>query len=184
MHNRPESFGAAININRIGCERRAQRGVLAAITLACALVFTTRAPAQNMVMPAAEPVMESGAPMTQSGDVSFYSQDLGTILRLRYSTESYGQDNHGNFDIGSMQVATFDDNDAAAFLDGQVTLNEVDGVGFNIGVGFRAIDFPSYSMNTGRMDGISFWVDGQHTNEGAFYPQIGLSLESLGELWD
>ena len=60
--------------------------------------------------------------MAQSGNVSFFSQDLGTILRLRYNTESYGQDGQGNFDIGTMQVVTMDD--SAAFFDGQVTMND------------------------------------------------------------
>jgi hypothetical protein len=184
MHNRPVIFGAAINIHRTGCERLARYIALATTFVACAIMFTSVAVAQNTMMPAAEPTMDTGAPMTEFGNVSFYSQDLGTILRLRYNTESYGQDDQGNFDIGSFQVLTFDTIDAAAFLDGQVTLNETDGVGFNIGVGWRAIDFPPYSMNTGRMDGISLWVDGQHTSEGAFYPQLGLSFESLGEMWD
>ena len=101
---------------------------------------------------------------------------------MRYNTESYGQDGQGNFDIGSMQVITFEE--SAAFVDGQVTGNDMDGIGFNVGVGYRMINFPSYAMDTGRMDGISLWVDGTHTNSGNFFPQIGLSYESLGELWD
>lgn len=120
--------------------------------------------------------------MTQSGNVSFFSQDLGTILRLRFNTESYGQDGVGNFDIGTMQVVTM--NDTAAIFDGQVTLNDVDGVGFNLGFGYRWMNFPPYAMDTGRVDGVALWVDGTHTNAGNFFPQIGLSYESLGETWD
>ncbi len=152
--------------------------------LAIALELVSVAIAENMVMPPAEPTAVDSAapPMTQSGNVSFYSQDLGTILRLRYNTESYGQDGQGNFDIGSFQVITMED--SAAFLDGQVTLNDVNGVGFNVGVGYRIIDFPPYAMDTGRMEGVSLWADGTHTEAGNFFPQIGVSLESLGEMWD
>ena len=35
-------------------------------------------------------MMQSGG-----GDLSYFSQDLSTILRLRYSTQSYGQDGTG-----------------------------------------------------------------------------------------
>ena len=34
------------------------------------------------------------------------------------------------------------------------------------------------------MDGVSIWADGTHTDAGNFFPQIGLSYESLGEMWD
>ena len=94
--------------------------------------------------------------MTQSGDVSFFSQDLGTILRLAFRTESYGQDGTGNFDIGTFQVVTMDD--TSAFFDGQVTMNEADGVGFNVGLGYRWMNYPGYSGDLGRMDGISVWA--------------------------
>jgi hypothetical protein len=125
----------------------------------------------------APPMSESGG-----GDLNFFSQDLGTILRLRYNTQSYGQDGTGNFDIGTMQVVTMDD--TAAFFDGQVTMNESDGVGFNVGLGYRWMNFPPYAANSGRMDGISLWADGTHTDSGNFFPQVGVSYESLGELWD
>jgi hypothetical protein len=138
--------------------------------------------AQDMLMEA-PPGMDNGiAPMTQYGEGGYFSQDLGTILRLRYSTESYGQLGRGNFDIGTMPVWTFDD--SAAFVDGQVTLNELQGVGYNIGVGLRRLTNPGYSRGAGRVVGISFWTDGTSTDEGNFFPQIGLSLESLGDMWD
>jgi hypothetical protein len=134
------------------------------------------------------PAMESGAdasapPMMQSGggDVAYFSQNLDTLVRLRYSTESYGQDGTGNFDIGTMKLITFED--TAAFFDGQVTMNENDGVGFNIGVGYRWMEYPQIDPR-GRMGGISVWADGTHTDAGNFFPQVGVSYESLGELWD
>ena len=140
--------------------------------------------AQNMAMPDAVPngIDASAPPMAESGNVNFFSQDLGTVLRLRYNTESYGQDAQGNVDIGTMQVITMDDR--AALFDGQVTLNDQNGVGFNLGVGYRWMNFPSYAMDSGRLNGVAIWADGTHTEAGNFFPQIGLSYESLGELWD
>jgi hypothetical protein len=138
--------------------------------------------AQDVVMEA-PPGMDNGvAPMTHYGEGGYFSQDLGTILRLRYSTESYGQFGRGNFDIGSMPVWTFDD--SAAFFDGQVTLNELQGVGYNFGIGLRQLTNPGISRGAGRVAGISVWTDGTSTDEGNFFPQIGLSLESLGDMWD
>lgn len=140
--------------------------------------------AQNVAMESADAagIDPSAPPVCESGNVNFFSQDLGTMLRLRYNTESYGQDGQGNFDIGSMQVITMED--TAAILDGQVTMNEADGVGFNVGLGYRWMNFPFYSMSTGRVDGVAVWADGTHTAAGNFFPQIGVSYESLGESWD
>ena len=81
-----------------------------------------------------------------------------------------------------MQVVTMDD--TAALFDGQVTMNDVNGVGYNIGVGYRWMNFPPYAMDSGRVDGVALWADGTHTEAGNFFPQIGLSYESLGEMWD
>ncbi len=119
--------------------------------------------------------------MTQYGEGAYFSQDLGTMLRLSYRTESYGQPGRGNFDIGTMQMWEFDG--SAAFFDGQVTLNELQGVGYNLGVGYRWLQSSALN-NMGRMAGVSLWTDGTSTDEGNFFPQIGLSLESLGEMWD
>ena len=71
---------------------------------------------------AAEPC----APYTEMGGGEFFSQELGTLLRIRYNSQSYGQDGHGNVDFGTMRVANFED--AIAFFDGQVTLNDVQGL--------------------------------------------------------
>ena len=164
MHNRPERLCAAIGCNRT---RRGRYGLVVAKTflvVAISFALVGVAMAEMMSMPPAEmpAAGDPGAPpMSQSGDVSFFSQDLGTILRLRDSTESYGQDKQGNFDIGSMQVITMED--STAFLDGQVTANDNNGVGFNVGAGYRWIDTPGYAMNAARMEGVSLWADGtQH----------------------
>ena len=132
-----------------------------------------------------ESVVDPGAPpITDFGGGDFFSQDLGTTLRVRYNTESYGQhgDGHGNLDIGTMQMVTFED--SVVFFDGQVTLNDVHGVGFNVGVGYRWMDFQPYANAPGRMQGVSIWADGTRTEADNFFPQIGLSYESLGEMWD
>ena len=167
--------------------RYCHRGILGAlVALFVAFVFSLPGScrAQNVT---AEPVASAGydpstPPMSQSCDVNYFSQDLGTVLRLRYNTESYGQDGRGNFDLGTMQVISMDD--SAAIFDGQVTMNDIDGVGFNLGAGYRWMNFPPYSMDTGRVDGIALFADGTHTDAGNFFPQIGVTYESLGEAWD
>jgi hypothetical protein len=125
---------------------------------------------------------DGGAPVTNMGGGDFFSQELGTIFRLRYSTESYGQDEQGNFDIGTMQVTNFDD--ATAFFDGQVTVNEQQGVGFNLGLGYRFMSETPFAIEPERITGVSLWADGTDTKGGDFFPQVGVSLESLGEMWD
>jgi hypothetical protein len=153
---------------------------------ACAAVLMIAGAARSQeMMPGMDSVVDPGAPpMTDFGGGDFFSQDLGTTLRVRYNTESYGQhgDGHGNLDIGTMQVANFED--AVVFLDGQVTLNDVQGIGFNLGVGYRWMDLPPNASSMGRMQGVSIWADGSSTEANNFFPQLGVSYESLGEMWD
>jgi hypothetical protein len=135
------------------------------------------------LLPALEPgELSEGPPVTQVGGGSFYSQELGTLLRVRYNTESYGQDHNGNLDIGSMQVFNF--NDAITFVDGQITLNDEQGPGFNVGLGCRWLDVVPFPWEPERMLGVSVWADGTRTEADNFFPQVGVSYESLGELWD
>ena len=139
--------------------------------------------AQEMVdSPAMEADMMEDMPTTEMGGGDFFSQDLGTLLRLRYNTKSYGQDRRGNLDIGTMRVASFED--AIAFFDGQATLSDVNGVGYNLGVGFRWLHWAPFPLEPERITGFSFWTDGTSTEAGNFFPQIGLSYESLGDMWD
>jgi hypothetical protein len=186
MHYRSENSGVAKHFHHTGQVQLALvRAAAFGFALSLSLAISS-ATADNTLPPAMDSVSpDAGAPpMSQSGggDLNYYSQDLGTILRLRYSTQSYGQDGTGNFDLGTMQVVTM--GDTAAFLDAQVTMNESDGVGFNIGVGYRWMNYPAYAASSGRMDGISLWADGTHTDVGNFFPQVGISYESLGEVWD
>ncbi|MGD9636248.1 MAG: beta strand repeat-containing protein, partial [Pirellulales bacterium] len=161
-------------------------GICRCVAASCALVIALAAgsaSAQEMGdLPAMEDAFEAGAPVMESGGGEFFSQELGTLLRLRYNTESYGQDRRGNFDIGTMQIQNFED--AIAFFDGQVTLNDVNGVGYNLGVGFRWLHWSPFPIEPERITGFSFWTDGTSTESGNFFPQIGLSFESLGDRWD
>lgn len=127
-------------------------------------------------------VAESCPPMSDYGGGDFFSQELGSLLRIRYNTESYGQDEHGNLDIGTMKVWNFDD--AITFFDGQVTLNDESGVGFNTGIGVRWMGWTPFPLEPERITGVSVWADGTHTSSGAFFPQVGVTWESLGDLWD
>src|SRR4029079_15051324 len=190
MHDCPKYFSAAIGGYRTRSGQRAHLSLRALVCFAAAIALSSSGAAQDLIPPGADLPPAMGAagidpgipPVTQSGDVSFFSQDLGTILRLQFRTESYGQDGNGNFDIGSMQVVTLDD--TSAFLDGQVTMNESDGVGFNVGIGYRWMSYPEYSADLGVMKGVSLWADSTHTDAGNFFPQVGVSLESLGETWE
>lgn len=184
MRTRIPCIRAAIRSYGVLPEQRVVTTVIIAALAIWVLVAPSRLFAQNVAMEsAAAPGTDPGAPpVAESGNVNFFSQDLGSLVRLRYNTESYGQDGQGNFDIGSMQVITMED--TAAVLDGQVTMNDTDGVGFNVGVGYRWMNFPFYSASTGRVDGVAVWADGTHTAAGNFFPQIGVSYESLGESWD
>jgi hypothetical protein len=137
------------------------------------------------LLPSIEPGdMGDGPPVTHVGGAGFYSQELGTLLRLRYNTQSYGQDESGNLDIGTMQVFNLDFDDAITFVDGQVTLNDKQGTGFNVGIGYRRLACVPLFWEPERMVGLSVWADGTSTEAGNFFPQIGISYESLGELWD
>src|SRR5262245_40498669 len=160
---------------------------LAWIGIAGTLALAGRAAAQEMTMLPPEEMggfEQTGPPMTSMGDGSFFSQDLGTMVRARFNTRSYGQDERqdGNLDIGTMQVVNWDD--ATAFFDGQVTLSDVQGVGFNVGIGYRWLSYLPYATDAERITGVSLWGDGTSTEANNFFPQLGISFESLGDIWD
>ena len=179
MHYLSGTFGVSTLL------RRARAGAAVAVaTVAMLTLSIDRANAQTDMPAGMDQAADASAPpMTQSGggNVDFFSQDLGTIFRFQYRTEAYGQDGTGNFDLGTMKVITF--GDTSTFFDGQVTMNESDGIGFNLGVGYRWMNYPQYAPE-GQMNGVSLWADGTHTDAGNFFPQVGVSLESLGEMWD
>ncbi|MCO6044555.1 hypothetical protein NG895_11620 [Aeoliella sp. ICT_H6.2] len=112
-----------------------------------------------------------------------YSPSLGSHLRARYNTQSYGQV-RGNLDLGTMKV--FDGANGVWFVDGQVTLNDESKVGYNAGIGYRFMTLPLLpnSADSAKIAGISLWSDGTTTINENFLPQIGISLEYLGDFWD
>ena len=111
-----------------------------------------------------------------------YNRALDTVLRLRYATRSYGQQD-GNLDVGTFTAFPFGD-DALSFFDGQVVLNEDQGVGYNLGVGIRFLTDTFFTPDPTRITGMSVWADGTGTRADNFFAQVGVSWESLGDIWD
>lgn len=111
---------------------------------------------------------------------SVYNPTLGAHLRARYSSQSYGQQ-EGQLDLGTMRFMDLDG--GIAFVDGQVTLNEESGVGYNVGVGYRWMTLPllPFSPDDEKIMGVSIWSDGQTIGQENFFSQVGVSLEFLGE---
>ena len=138
---------------------------------------------QGATIPGGPGYGSGGPPASYSGSGVNYSPSLGAHLRVRYNTESYGQ-NRGNVDIGSMKL--YNRGDSALFIDGQVTLNEESRVGYNLGAGYRWLTLPlfPFSPDEEKMMGVSFWHDGQQTRNDHFYSQLGVSLEFLGDRLD
>jgi hypothetical protein len=164
---------------------RRKRSARVSVAIVVAMLASCAARAGEMMPGMGSMVADPGAPPTteMGGGSYFFAQDLGTMLRVGYDTESYGQDaDTGTLNIGTMQMLNFDD--SAVFVDGQVTLNDPNGVGFNLGVGYRWMSFQPYASAAGRMQGVSIWADGTSTEANNFFPQVGVSYESLGELWD
>jgi hypothetical protein len=112
----------------------------------------------------------------------FINPALDSILRVHYHTQSYGQE-AGNFGIGTFKAFTLD-MDAIAFFDGQVILNDEQGVGYDIGWGYRWLSETTFSYDAERITGLSIWTDGTGTSSDHFFAQVGVSYESLGDRWD
>jgi hypothetical protein len=150
-------------------------GLFASIALASPL------PAQVMQADgtgAAEGGVEM-ASYTSSG--SYFNRELGTPLRFSYHSEGYGTD-LGVVSLGSMKVFNLDG--ATWFLDGQGTMSDDFGGGFNAGIGYRELVNMSHGVDPDRVMGASFWTDGQSTRSDNFFTQLGFGLESLGESFD
>ena len=136
----------------------------------------------------------TGAPLcAQEGDViparqqnsgSFFNRQLGTALRFNYHTQGYGtQDDVVS--LGGMKI--FNQEGATWFLDGQGTLSNDFGGGFNLGGGYRQLTnstSPLMSFDPQRILGFGFWTDGQSTSSDNFFTQLGFNLESLGDTVD
>ena len=112
---------------------------------------------------------------------SFFNQKLGTALRFNYHTRGYGTQDDV-FSLGGMKVFNMDG--AAVFVDGQGTLSDDFGGGYNLGVGYRQLTNTGMSFDPERILGIGFWTDGQSTASDNFFAQLGFTLESLGDSFD
>lgn len=116
---------------------------------------------------------------TSSG--SYFNRELGTPLRFGYHSEGYGTET-GVVSLGTMKVFNLDG--ATWFLDGQGTMSDDFGGGFNLGIGYRELVNMSHGLDPDRIMGASFWTDGQSTKADNFFTQLGFGLESLGESFD
>jgi len=123
-------------------------------------------------------------PASSQNSGSYFNRQLGTALRFNYHTQGYGtQDDVVS--LGGMKI--FNQEGATWFLDGQGTLSNDFGGGFNLGVGYRQLTnstSPLMSMDPQRILGVSFWTDGQSTSSDNFFTQLGFSFECLGDLFD
>ena len=146
--------------------------VVLALALLVGLIRSVTAQESGGVVPASY----------QSG--SFFNQNLGTALRFNYHTRGYGTQDDV-FSLGGMKVFNMDD--STVFVDGQGTLSDDFGGGFNLGVGYRQLTnstSPVMSIDPERILGVGFWTDGQSTAADNFFTQLGFNLESLGESFD
>ncbi len=125
---------------------------------------------------------DSVVPASYTGSGSFFNRKLGTALRFSYHTEGYGTQ-EGVVSIGGMKVMTIDDS-STWFIDGQGTLSDDFGGGFNLGLGYRVLMDTEFGYDPQRIYGFGFWTDGQSTNADNFFTQLGFNLESLGDELD
>lgn len=139
--------------------------------------------AANVSPMGAEGVVVDGGPMSVASSGSYFNPTLGQHIRARYNTRSYGQE-EGNLDLGTMGVWQMAD--GYGFFDGQVTMNEEQNVGYNIGLGYRWLTLPILptSPDGAKIAGVSIWADGQGVDADNFFPQVGVSLELLGDRID
>ncbi len=121
-------------------------------------------------------------PTSYSGSGSFFNRKLGTALRFNYRTQGYGTQS-GVLSIGGMKVTSLGEGETW-FFDGQGTLSDDFGGGFNAGLGYRVLADTGLGFDPQRIFGVGFWTDGQSTNADNFFSQLGFSLESLGDSVD
>jgi hypothetical protein len=119
------------------------------------------------------PAQES-APDSPSGSAA----DLRITPRLGvgYSTSGAGYDGFGRFEgfVPLLQTP----GSTLTFLEGRLLLDNGAHLGGNLLLGHRF-----YSQETNRIFGGYFAYDSRETGESTFH-QLGLGLESLGEVWD
>jgi hypothetical protein len=123
---------------------------------------------------------------TLDAGVPFYSTGSGstrlgtTPLRIWHRTRGYAQE-ESDTAIGTRWAT--DIGTGIAFIDGQFRMSNSADVGVDIGGGLR---WRHSSLLSGepRVFGVSAWYDGQETNLKNYFNQVGVSLESLGQMVD
>lgn len=137
----------------------------------------------NMVPTGGDITMSNGSPSSMYSSGASYNPTLGAHIRATYTTQSYGQE-AGQLSLGTMKL--FQGTDGMSFIDGQVTMNDESNVGYNLGIGYRWMTLPifPFSPDAQKIAGVSLWSDGLSKGDGTFFPQIGGSLELLGEHLD
>lgn len=168
----------------------AQELMLPSDPLAGRVIESTASPVQSTAgsrlssapMSADSSMMGTG-PISANSSGSYYNPLLGSHIRARYTTQSYGQQ-AGTLDLGTMKLMPLEG--GMAFLDGQVTLNDESHVGYNLGAGYRWMTLPlfPFSPDDRKIMGVSVWSDGGSKGGSNFFPQIGTSLEFLGDRID
>jgi hypothetical protein len=164
----------------VNCSLPSKWLILNAVLVAiCGIVSQSFA----QVMPADGTGANGGGvvPSSYTSSGSYFNRELGTPLRFKYHSEGYGTET-GVVSLGTMQVFNLDG--AAWFLDGQGTMSEDFGGGFNAGIGYRELASLRSGFDAERILGGSFWTDGQSTKADNFFTQLGFGLESLGESFD
>lgn len=151
------------------------------LTLCAAFALSANAHAQVMPADGTGAQGGGGAAGSYTTSGSYFNRELGTPLRFSYHSEGYGTD-LGVVSLGSMKVFNLDG--ATWFLDGQGTMSDDFGGGFNVGAGYRELVNMSHGFDPDRILGASFWTDGQSTRSDNFFTQLGFGLESLGESFD
>ncbi|MCA9263450.1 MAG: right-handed parallel beta-helix repeat-containing protein [Planctomycetales bacterium] len=102
-------------------------------------------------------------------------------FRLWLQSGRPGQD---EADIGIGMRGDAELNNGLLFLDAQYRLNGEDRGGVNIGGGLRQFSSLGGVGVSPRILGTSFWYDGQTTTNDNYFNQVGVSIESLGEIFD
>ena len=106
--------------------------------------LVTDSPSMGVAPMSPDATLLEGPPASAFSSGQVYNPTLGAHLRARYNTRSYGQQ-EGTLDIGTMKLMEVDG--GVAFLDGQVTMNDDSGVGYNLGLGYRWLTLPMFPFS-------------------------------------
>ncbi len=124
--------------------------------------------------------MGPSAPGSTYASGSYFNPTLGSHIRATYTSNGYGLQD-GLLSLGSMML--FGADEGMTFIDGQVNMSDNADVGYNVGLGYRWMTLPllPFSPDAQKIMGVSIWSDGLSKSGDNFFPQVGVSLESLGD---